>query len=144
MTSNVAIILHDFQGQMTSIIDRDNGRCFVFPLNMTLVKTPAEFYKIAKNVKAGYDSPDAEVIHDSYHVKLPAMEDVTVPPQIYDQCQYWPTYSMERDETPLAEGDDASVALSKREACAFMGSQYCLGIAGAQYMQIIRISQCIE
>jgi hypothetical protein len=145
MTANVAVILHDFQSSTTAIIDRDNARCFITPLNMTLVKSPTDFYKIAQNVKAGYDSPDGEVIRDSYRVKMPQMEEVAIPPQIYDECPYWPTYQLERDEPQSADDAAAPVAVSKRDAgCAFKGSLYCLGIAGAPYMQMIRISGCVN
>lgn len=137
MNSRSVVVLHDFREQLTAIIDRDQGRCLVMALNATLVRPLPEFYEIVKNIKAGYDSPDAEVIRDSYRLLTPAMKDVAVFGQrIFDSCRYFETYRLERDEQPLGE--------SQTSECKFKNQQYCLGNAGTEFLPIIVISRCVQ
>jgi hypothetical protein len=134
-----AEVLHDMDSGNTAIIDRDSGRCFVTPLNTTLVKPISEFYPLVQSNKAGYYLPDAELVHDFYRVLKPQVGDVSkLGPKVFQFCEYYDTYRLVREDT-APDGDPVAV-----DQCYFKGEKFCLGNAGTKYLLIITISRCAD
>jgi hypothetical protein len=136
LNSRRAIILHDMEKGLTVIVDQDHGRCFIMQINATLVKPISDFYNLVQNNKAGYYLPDAILLHDSYRLQKPAIDDVSqFGRRIAAECQYYDTYRLTRD--------DNSVDESVETPCYFKGERYCTGNSGSKYMLLFEISRCV-
>jgi hypothetical protein len=131
-------VLHDFNQNVTAIIDRDQQYCFLLPLNRSLVMPPRDFWDLLMKLKTGYYIPDVDIIRENYRALTPPVADVSVYGyNIWRECNAFSTYKLVRDGEP--------VAMAKRSApfCEFAGEQFCLGDAGASKMLCIGIKGCI-
>lgn len=139
LESRRSTVVHDFEKNLTAIVDRDNARCFVMPLNRTTVKPPRSFLDLMIKYKTGYYLPDAEVIHDNFRVQLPPVEHIE--PfgfYIWYDCRFFDTYRLVHDDRVPAPR-----AMSKRSAdCEMAGESFCLGSSGAEQMMCIEITSC--
>lgn len=128
-------VLHDFETNWTAIADHDYQRCFVMPLNRKAVSPPTSFADLLDKYDAGYYLPDAELVRENYHVKLPAVHDLSqFGIYIAYDCRFYATYELVRDDDFIRE---------KRSACEMAGDLYCLGDAGPALIPCVKLSGCL-
>lgn len=136
LESRRSTVVHDFEKNVTAIVDRDHGRCFVMPLNRTAVKPPKNFIDLLAKYRTGYYLPDAEIIRDNYKIQLPVVENLEpFGVYIWYDCRFFDTYRLVHDEQPSA--------IVKRSACEMAGESYCLGEAGSPQILCFKISGCV-
>jgi hypothetical protein len=131
-------ILHDFNQNVTAIIDREQQYCFLLPLNRTLVMPPKDFWDLLLKLKSGYYIPDVDVIRENYRALTPPIDDISIYGySVLNECRLFRTYKLVRDDEPIA--------MSKRSApfCEFAGENWCLGNAGTSKMLCISIKGCL-
>jgi hypothetical protein len=132
LDSKRSTIVHDFEKNLTAIVDRDHGRCFIMNLNRTLVEPPQNFLDLLFKFQSGYYIPDAEVVREKYRVAVPEVKNLE-PFGIYiwNECQYFETYRLVRDDQPFAMS-------RKRSAKPFKGT-FNLGETMGKYIQFVEI-----
>lgn len=129
-------VLHDFNQNLTAIVDRDQKYCFLLPLDRSLVMPPRDLWDLLVKLKTGYYIPDVDVIRADYRAITPAVGDVGVYGyNIWHECHLYKTYRLVREDEPIA--------MAKRSACEFVGEKWCLGDAGGKQMLCLRINGCI-
>jgi integral membrane protein 2B len=145
-----ATVLHDFEKNLTAIVDRDHGRCFILPLNRTAVKPPKNFMDLLEKFNSGYYVPDAKLVRDSYKVVLPPMDDILEPlgVNIWIDCQFFDTYRLERDEQSDTRRSalDEPIVMSRKKrsaACSMIGDGFCLGDTYTEQMHCVSLTDCI-
>jgi len=133
-----ATVLHDFNKNITAIIDGEQGYCFIMQLNRTLVVPPRDFWDLLVKLKTGYYIPDVEVVRENYRAITPPIRDLTpLGFSVMRECSAYDTYKLVREGEPIA--------ISKRSAewCEFTGDKWCLGNAGSHNMLCIGIKGCV-
>lgn len=110
LDSKRSTVVHDFDKNLTAIVDKDRGNCFVMDLNRTVVQPPQSFYDLLVKAQSGYYIPDAEVIREQYRVLESEIEDI-IPfgDFIYSECQNFDTYRLIRADEPYAMSRKRSV-----------------------------------
>lgn len=133
-----ATVLHDFNRNVTAIVDKDQDVCFIMPLNRTLVKPPRNFWDMMLKLKSGYYIPDVNVVRERYRAVTPPLQDLTsLGFNIWMECSSYDTYRLVREGEPIA--------MSKRSAqwCEFSGKQWCLGDGGGTEVPFITVTDCL-
>jgi len=98
--------IHDFALNKTGIIDLEEGRCFILPLNRSQVLPPHSLYDLISKMRSGYYDIDTEVVREYYRVVLPAIDDVKeLGFYIGQECENLPTYSLEKMTSPVFKRD---------------------------------------
>lgn len=134
LDSRRSTIIHDFEKNLTAIVDNDRGRCFVLDLNRTVVQPPQSFMDLVIKTRSGYYIPNAEVIRSRYRVLVPRVEDVTpFGDYIYYECQYFDTYRLIRADEPFGMSRKRSVDEHQ------LRGVFNLGETMGKYFQIIEI-----
>ncbi|KAM9343982.1 integral membrane protein 2B-like isoform 2-T2 [Pholidichthys leucotaenia] len=59
-----ADIVHDFQRRLTAYLDLSLNKCYVIPLNTSIVRPPKDFLELLINIKAGTYLPQTYLIHE--------------------------------------------------------------------------------
>ncbi|CAB1347135.1 unnamed protein product [Coregonus sp. 'balchen'] len=62
--SDPADIVHDFQRRLTAYLDLFLNKCYVIPLNTSIVMPPKDFLELLVNIKAGTYLPQSYLIHE--------------------------------------------------------------------------------
>lgn len=131
-----ATILHDFNINYTAIIDKEQGFCFLLPLNRSLVLPPKDFWDLLLKLKNGYYVPDTNVVRERYRVVTPAIRDFSdYGVYIAEECRVFDTYKLAKEGEPIA--------MAKRSVCELAGNNYCLGDAGSDRMMCFSIRGCV-
>ncbi|GAB6019865.1 hypothetical protein CHUAL_001404 [Chamberlinius hualienensis] len=95
--------IHDFSANKTGIIDLEGRRCFVMPLNRTLVLPPHSLLDLVLKMRAGYYEIDTEVVRDTMSVVYPPITDFSsVGHYIARECSNLNTYMLEK-VTPMRQ-----------------------------------------
>lgn len=131
-------VLHDFDQNLTAIVDRDNERCFILPLNRGTVEPPKNFLDLLDKFKSGYYLPDAEIVRDTYKVVLPPMRNVEqLGYYIWSDCQLFTTYR-------LVKALESHVADRKKRSaeCSMIGDGFCLGATLSSKMTCLSFADC--
>ncbi|XP_058884842.1 integral membrane protein 2B isoform X3 [Acipenser ruthenus] len=106
--SDPADIVHDFQRRLTAYLDLSLNRCYVIPLNTSIVMPPRDFLELLINIKAGTYLPQSYLIHEQMIV-TDRIENVDqLGYFIYNLCRGKETYRLQRR--------DAIRGIQKREA----------------------------
>lgn len=93
--------IHDFNSNITGIIDIDNKRCFVMPLNRQLVLPPRSLFDLIHKIWDGYYKVNTEVVRETMRVVTPPLEDKQmVGTYIARECQSLPIYRLEKYRSP--------------------------------------------
>jgi len=104
-------ILHDFEKNYTAIVDMDEDRCYVMPLNRKLVRPPKDFWDLISKLRSGYYLPDAELVKENYRVQQPAITNLSpFGYYIWRDCRRRDTYILQKIERQ-------PIAMVKRSAC---------------------------
>ncbi|XP_063282080.1 integral membrane protein 2B isoform X1 [Pelobates fuscus] len=62
--SDPADIVHDFHRKLTAYLDLNLNKCYVIPLNTSIVMPPKNFLELLVNIKAGTYLPQSYLIHE--------------------------------------------------------------------------------
>ncbi|CAJ1078564.1 integral membrane protein 2B-like isoform X1 [Xyrichtys novacula] len=103
-----ADIVHDFQRRLTAYLDLSLNKCYVIPLNTSIVMPPRDFLELLVNVKAGTYLPQSYLIHEEMVVteRLEHVDQLGY--FIYNLCRNKDTYKLQRR--------DRILGMQKREA----------------------------
>lgn len=133
-----ATILHDFENNYTAIVDVLRARCYLLPLNRTLIEPPKNFMDLIEKFKSGYYNPDVEMLRDNYVVDTRTLAKAEeYGPYIQEHCTFYDVYKLHKSSR---EG-----MLMKRSSvmCPMEGDKFCLGSTFSSYLPCIRLSQCL-
>ncbi|CAB1328765.1 unnamed protein product [Coregonus sp. 'balchen'] len=105
---NPADIVHDFQRNLTAYLDLFLNKCYVIPLNTSIVMPPKNLLELLINIKAGTYMPKNYMVHEEMVVteRLDNVEQLGY--HINNLCQGKDTYKLERR--------DRILGMQKREA----------------------------
>nr|XP_046259625.1 integral membrane protein 2Bb isoform X1 [Scatophagus argus] len=103
-----ADIVHDFQRRLTAYLDLSLNKCYVIPLNTSIVMPPRDFLELLINIKAGTYLPQSYLVHEEMIVteRLEHVEQLGY--FIYNLCRGKDTYKLQRR--------DRILGMQKREA----------------------------
>ncbi|XP_076454036.1 integral membrane protein 2A-like [Babylonia areolata] len=91
------VVWHDFDRNLTAIVDPLHRTCYIMPLNRTRISPPRDLIDLIVKLKTRYYMPKASVVREQYRVVLPAMSDLTVLGSIImRECYHHHTYRLER------------------------------------------------
>ncbi|XP_075538189.1 integral membrane protein 2B [Dermacentor variabilis] len=94
--------IHDFAANKTGIVDVEGRRCFVMPLNRSLVLPPHSLFDLIVKMRAGYYDVDTEIVRERMRVVTPPILDFRdVGYYITRECSSLPTYRLERMTVPV-------------------------------------------
>nr|XP_056712376.1 integral membrane protein 2B [Euleptes europaea] len=97
--SDPADIVHDFQRRLTAYLDLSLDKCYVIPLNTSVVMPPKNFLELLINIKAGTYLPQSYLIHEQMIVtdRIENVDQLGF--FIYRLCRDKETYKLQRKET---------------------------------------------
>ncbi|KTF90783.1 hypothetical protein cypCar_00048982, partial [Cyprinus carpio] len=97
--SDPADIVHDFNRRLTAYLDLRLNKCYVIPLNTSVVMPPRDFLELLVNIKAGTYLPQSYLVREQMVVtgKLEHVDQLGY--FIYGLCRGRDTYMLERRET---------------------------------------------
>uniref|UniRef100_A0A3B3V861 Integral membrane protein 2 n=1 Tax=Poecilia latipinna TaxID=48699 RepID=A0A3B3V861_9TELE len=103
-----ADIVHDFQRRLTAYLDLNLNKCYVIPLNTSIVMPPRDLLDLLIKVKAGSYLPQSYLIHEEMMVteRLENVDQLGY--FIYNLCHDKETFKLQRRDTILG--------MQKREA----------------------------
>ncbi|XP_012678880.1 integral membrane protein 2Ba isoform X1 [Clupea harengus] len=106
--SDPADIVHDFNRRLTAYLDLNLNKCYVIPLNTSIVMPPKDFLELLVNIKAGTYLPQSYLVHEQMIVteRLDNVEQLGY--FIYSLCKGKDTYKLQRRDTVIG--------MQKREA----------------------------
>lgn len=94
--------IHDFAANKTGIVDVEGRRCFVMPLNRSLVLPPHSLFDLIVKMRAGYYDVNTEIVRERMRVVTPPILDFRdVGYYIARECSSLPTYRLERMTMPV-------------------------------------------
>lgn len=89
--------IHDFNNNLTGIVDNSGGRCFVMPLDRSKVLPPRDLYDLIIKMWNGYYKVDTLVIKQSMRVVIPPISNTaTVGQYIAQECKNMTIYKLEK------------------------------------------------
>ncbi|XP_074595445.1 integral membrane protein 2B-like [Brevipalpus obovatus] len=89
--------VHDFMMNVTGIVDLEEDRCFVLPLNRSMIYPPHSAIDLIIKLKSGFYDVDTEIIRESYRVVTPPVTDIkSYGFYIARECEKFPTYRLEK------------------------------------------------
>ncbi|XP_018418745.1 PREDICTED: integral membrane protein 2B [Nanorana parkeri] len=96
--SDPADIVHDFHRKLTAYLDLSLNKCYVIPLNTSIVMPPKNFMELLINIKAGTYLPQSYLIHEQMVVtdRIENVDQLGV--FIRRLCQDKETYKLQRRE----------------------------------------------
>ncbi|KAM9851257.1 integral membrane protein 2B-like [Aulostomus maculatus] len=103
-----ADIVHDFQRRLTAYLDLSLNKCYVIPLNTSIVMPPRDFLELLANVKAGTYLPQSYLVHEEMMV-TERLEHV-------DQLGYFIYHLCRGKDTFKLQRRDRILGMQKREA----------------------------
>ncbi|XP_044071762.1 integral membrane protein 2Bb isoform X1 [Siniperca chuatsi] len=103
-----ADIVHDFQRRLTAYLDLSLNKCYVIPLNTSIVMPPKDFLELLVNVKAGTYLPQSYLVHEEMIVTERLEQVDQLGYFIYNLCRGKDTYKLQRR--------DRILGMQKREA----------------------------
>ncbi|CAL9689897.1 unnamed protein product [Knipowitschia caucasica] len=94
-----ADIVHDFQRMLTAYLDLSLNKCYVIPLNTSIVMPPRDLLELIVNVKAGTYLPQSYLLHEEMIV-TERIENVNqLGSFIYNLCNGIDTFRLQRRDT---------------------------------------------
>ncbi|TKC37826.1 hypothetical protein EI555_010287, partial [Monodon monoceros] len=97
--SDPANIVHDFNKKLTAYLDLKLDKCYVIPLNTSIVMPPRNLLELLINIKAGTYLPQSYLIHE-HMVITDRIEHIDhLGFYIYRLCHDKETYKLQRRET---------------------------------------------
>ncbi|KAK7469841.1 hypothetical protein BaRGS_00036170 [Batillaria attramentaria] len=91
------VVWHDFDKNLTAIVDPTHHTCYVMPLNRTRIAPPHDLIDLIMKLKTRYYMPKASVVREEYRVVLPPLSDLTVlGSYIMRECYFYYTFRLEK------------------------------------------------
>ncbi|KAJ8252943.1 hypothetical protein GJAV_G00207420 [Gymnothorax javanicus] len=106
--SDPADIVHDFPRKLTAYLDLSLNKCYVIPLNTSIVMPPKNFIELLINIKAGTYLPQSYLVHEHMIVTERIDNVDQLGYFIYSLCGGKDTFRLQRRDTILG--------MQKREA----------------------------
>ncbi|XP_058470444.1 integral membrane protein 2B-like [Solea solea] len=103
-----ADIVHDFQRMLTAYLDLNLNKCYVIPLNTSIVLPPKNFLELLVKVKAGAYLPQSYLVHEDMVVTERLHHVDQLGYFIYNLCRGKDTFKLQRR--------DRILGMQKREA----------------------------
>ncbi|XP_008477373.1 uncharacterized protein LOC103514278 [Diaphorina citri] len=89
--------IHDFQANMTGIVDVAGQRCFVMPLDRSVVLPPASLHDLLQKMQTGYYTVNPNQLSESYEAVETPVEDIELlGSHIAQACQDYPVYKLHK------------------------------------------------
>lgn len=89
--------LHDFKFNQSGIIDKDNGRCFLMPLDRETVLPPKSLRDLIEKMWNGYYNINTSTVRKNMRVITPELTDLSdVSPRITSECEDMKIYRLEK------------------------------------------------
>lgn len=89
--------IHDFNNNLTGIVDNTGRRCFVMALDRAKVLPPRDLYDLIIKMWNGYYKVDTFVVKQSMRVVTPPVSDrATVGQYIAQECRNMTIYKLEK------------------------------------------------
>lgn len=89
--------LHDFKYNQSGIIDKDNGRCFLMPLDRETVLPPKSLRDLIEKMWNGYYNINTSTVRKNMRVITPELKDLSdVSPRITKECEDMKIYRLEK------------------------------------------------
>jgi len=100
---NSARFIHDFSANVTGIVDVENKRCYVMPLNRNAVLPPKSLHDLLSKMSNGYYAVDTRNVMHNMRVIQPAIKNI-VEYGIYitKYCADYQTFKLEKIVYPAA------------------------------------------
>lgn len=93
--------IHDFNSNVTGIIDIEERRCFVMPLNRRAVLPPRSLFDLIHKIWDGYYKVNTEIVKETMRVVTPPIKDMgSVGSYIARECKSLPVYRLEKYTSP--------------------------------------------
>uniref|UniRef100_A0A3Q3WYQ5 Integral membrane protein 2 n=1 Tax=Mola mola TaxID=94237 RepID=A0A3Q3WYQ5_MOLML len=103
-----ADIVHDFQRRLTAYLDLSLNKCYVIPLNTSIVMPPRDLLELLINIKAGTYLPQSHLLHEEMMVTERLGHVDQLGHFIYNLCRGKDTFKLQRR--------DRILGMQKREA----------------------------
>uniref|UniRef100_A0A286XR57 Integral membrane protein 2 n=2 Tax=Cavia porcellus TaxID=10141 RepID=A0A286XR57_CAVPO len=97
--SDPANIVHDFNKKLTAYLDLNLDKCYVIPLNTSIVMPPRNLLELLINIKAGTYLPQSYLIHEHMVITDRIKNIDRLGFFIYRLCHDKETYKLQRRET---------------------------------------------
>lgn len=128
LDNDPADIVHDFQRKLTAYLDLNLNKCYVIPLNTSVVMPPRDFLELVENIKLGSYLPQSYLLHEDMVVTERLHHIEQLGPFIYNLCVNKATYKLQhREHTP---------GIQKREAAA------CFKILHSESQRVVETRIC--
>lgn len=88
--------VHDFYTNYTAIVDVESQRCFITPLDRSLILPPKSLYDLIKKMSNGYYSMDTEKVHRDMRVQERIVDTEPLGIYINKECQNFDMYKLEK------------------------------------------------
>lgn len=89
--------LHEFKYNQSLIMDMDNNRCFVMPLDRERILQPQSLYDLLNKMYNGYYNIDTEIVRKNMRVVLPPVKDLSeIAPRIAAECDNMQIFMLEK------------------------------------------------
>lgn len=89
--------LHDFKYNQSGIIDKDNGRCFLMPLDRDTVLPPKSLRDLIEKMWNGYYNINTSTVRKNMRVITPELKDLSdISPRITNECEEMKIYRLEK------------------------------------------------
>jgi len=89
--------IHDFYSNYTAIVDEKNKRCFVMPLDRSVILPPKSLYDLLFKMQDGYYSIDTERVRREMQVVTPAIADLeSYGIYIAKECYGFTSYKLDK------------------------------------------------
>jgi len=93
-----ARFLHDFDINITAIVDFENQRCYIMPLLRNSVEPPESLLDMLVKMSTGYYSMDVNKILSSFRIVQPPINNLSnYGVYISKDCADYPTFKLEKD-----------------------------------------------
>ncbi|MBN3321459.1 ITM2B protein, partial [Atractosteus spatula] len=101
--SDPADIVHDFHRRLTAYLDLSLNKCYVIPLNTSVVMPPRDFMELLINIKAGTYLPQSYLIHEQMIVTERIDNVDQLGYFIYSLCRGKETYKLQRRDAIIGK-----------------------------------------
>ncbi|XP_003976733.1 integral membrane protein 2B [Takifugu rubripes] len=91
-----AKIVHDFQRSLTAYYDQSLDKCYVIPLNTSIVMPPRDLLELLVNIKAGTYLPRSYLVHEEMVVTERLQRVDQLGSYIYSLCRGKDTFKLQR------------------------------------------------
>lgn len=93
-------LVHDFNSNLTGVVDRLNERCFIKPLDRNVVKPPHSLFDLWQKMWQNVYKVDQNDFRDLF-ISFPRVDILNISPVIAEECGNWPVFRLVKNEEPM-------------------------------------------